>query len=125
MIEYIEKIALMCFATKEESEIDKKIDEYVKSFPHLRNPASMDMLRQAIKSWVRIRDLERLLPETDTYREKLQLMKRIDDLTKIWMTMMSDLGLAFTKQQYIKQKNSPIQLPIERLKMLQKKGKET
>ena len=120
--EYLEEISKLCFATKEESEIDAKVEDYAKNYPHLRNPASIDMLRQAVKTWLRIRDLEKLLGDAESSRDKAMILNRIDRMTKTWMSMMSNLGLSFTKQQYIKQKHDVIQPPIERLRMLRKGG---
>jgi hypothetical protein len=120
--EYLEEVSKLCFATKEESEIDEKIEDYLKTSPHLRTPAGIDMLRQAVKTWLRIRDLEKLLEKADEMRDKTMILNRIDRMTKTWMTMMANLGLAFTKQQYIKQKHDTVQPPIERLRMLKKKG---
>jgi hypothetical protein len=120
--EYLEEISKLCFATKEESEIDKKIEEYLQTSPHLRTPAGIDMLRQAVKTWIRIRDLEKLLERADSVRDKSMILNRIDRMTKTWMNMMSNLGLAWTKRQYIKQEHDKVQPPIERLRMLKKKG---
>ena len=123
--EFLESVSKLCFATKEEDEIDAKLQDYTKNYPHLRNPASIDMLRQAVKTWIRIRDLERLLKEAESAHDKAMILNRIDKMTKTWMSMMGNLGLAFTKQQYIKQKHDTIQPPIERLRMLNKKEKDT
>jgi len=120
--EYLEEISKLCFATKEESEIDQKIEEYLKTSPHLRNPAGIDMLRQMVKTWIRIRDLENLMEKADSVRDKSMILNRIDKMTRTWMSMMANLGLAWTKRQYIKQTHDTVQPPIERLRMLKKKG---
>lgn len=110
-----------CYATKVETDIEKKMTEYLNAYPHLKSPASIDMLRQAMNTWLKIKKLEEMEKDVETFRDKLTLATKIDVLTKTWTTMMANLGLAYTKQQYITKKREP-QLPIERLKMLQRKG---
>jgi len=102
--------------------VDKKISEYLKAYPHLRNPATIDLLRQTVKTWQRMQMLEELLDQTKNIREKAKLAFKINSLTKTWLTMLGNLGITFTRQQY-KSSKKRVQPPMERLKMLKKKGK--
>jgi len=111
-----------CYATEVETDIEKKMDEYLKAYPHLKTPASIDMLRQAMNTWLKIKKLEELEKKAEFIKEKVVIIDKINTLTKTWTTMMANLGLAYTKQQYINRKNQQTQAPIERLRMLQRKG---
>jgi len=111
-----------CYATEVETDIEKKITEYLNAYPHLKTPASIDMLRQAMNMWLKIKKLEELEKKAEFIKEKVVIIDKINTLTKTWTTMMANLGLAYTKQQYINRKNQQTQAPIERLRMLQRKG---
>jgi len=111
-----------CYATEVETDIEKKITEYLNAYPHLKTPASIDMLRQAMNTWLKIKKLEELEKKAEFIKEKVVIIDKINTLTKTWTTMMANLGLAYTKQQYINRKNQQTQAPIERLRMLQRKG---
>jgi len=119
----IKKVELFCWSTKPNDNIKEKVDEYLKAYPHIRNPASIDLLEQAVKQWFRIQKAEEMLEKSDNYKEKKSLMIRIEQMTKIWMTMITNLGLSFTKQQYISKKSSKVMPPLEKLKQLTEAGK--
>ena len=116
--ETLQSLELLCWNATED-----KIEEYLKSYPHLRNPATIDLLRQTIKTWERIQMLETLLEAAQDSKQKQQLIFKINSLTKTWLTMLGNLGITFTRQQY-KSSKKRVQPPIERLEMLKKKGKK-
>jgi len=120
----LRKIELLCWSTKREDQIKEKVDQYLKAYPHIRNPASIDLLERAIKQWFRIQKAEEMLEKTDDFKERTSLMIRIEQMTKIWMTMITNLGLSFTKQQYISKKSSKVVPPLEKLKELTEAGKK-
>ena len=113
----------LCFATKTVDEIDEKIEEYLKNYPHLKNPACIDLLKECVKTWHRIKKLEELENKTEDTNEYLALSKQIEKLTRVWLQMLASLGLTFTKQAYIKKKTDVVQPPFERLEMLTRKKK--
>jgi len=99
------------------------MQEYLKAYPHLRNPATIDLLRLAIKTWFRIQDLEKDLENAENTEQRLRLNARIDRLQRTWMSMLGNLAVSFTRIQY-KGTKKRVQPPIDRLKMLKrKKGK--
>lgn len=124
--EALESLTLLCWETEKESDIEKKINEYATAFPHLHNPASMDLLRECVKLWFRIQDMEKLLDVAQNAKEYRLLNTQLEKLTRTWLAMLANLGLGFTKQQYIsKKKGGQAQPPVEVLKelMRRKKGK--
>lgn len=123
--EALESLTLLCWSTKKESEINRKVKQYSTAFPHLHNPASMDLLKECVKLWFRIQDIEKRLDETKDAKEYRLLTTQIEKLTRTWLAMLANLGLGFTKQQYIsKKKGGQTQPPIEVLKELMKEKKE-
>jgi len=106
-----------------QSSTDKKVKEYLDAYPHLRNPATIDLLRQTVKTWERIQILEELQEKCENSKDKMQIIFKINSLTKTWLTMLGNLGITFTRQQY-KSSKKKVQPPLERLKMLNRKGKK-
>jgi len=102
-------------------EIDEKIEEYLKNYPHLKNPACIDLLRECVKTWFRIKKLEELEKKTESLSDSLEVSKQIEKLARTWLQMLASLGLTFTKQAYIKKKTDVVQPPLERLEMLKRK----
>jgi len=123
--EALESLTLLCWETTSEDEIEKKVKAYTKAYPHLHNPASMDLLRQAMKVWFRIQDMEKRLEGAESLKDYRLLSHQLDKLTRTWLAMLSSLGLGFTKQQYIsKKKGGQTQPPVEVLKELMKRKKK-
>lgn len=120
--EILESIQLLCWNTTEADPIEDKVQEYLRSYPHLRTPATIDLLRQTIKQWQRIQQLEQILKQTDDPKEQAHLIFRLNQLQKTWLTMLGNLGITYTRQQY-KSSKKRVQPPLERLKMLKKGGK--
>lgn len=117
----IANVELLCFETTVETppdQVETKIQEYMKNYPHLRNPASIDLLRMTVQLWCRIQKAEVELGECTDPKMKLKLGTSLDNMVVKWMKMIGDLGLTFTKQQYIKQKSNTVVSPLERLKTL-------
>jgi len=121
--ETLESISLLCWNTSTEDEVEEKVQEYLKHYPHLHNPACIDLLRETVRTWLRIRQLERQLEvETDPENARL-IISRINAVQRIWLQMLGNLGITYTKQQYIKRKER-VQPPLERLKMLKPRKRE-
>lgn len=120
--EILEIIQLLCWNATED-DIEDKVQEWLKDYPHLRRPATIDLLRQAIKTWFRIVRLEERLKQAKTPKEEDALLDRIRQTQRMWLSMLGNLGISFTRQQY-KSAKRRVQPPIERLKMLKKKGKK-
>ena len=121
--ETLEKLELLCWSCTNE-DVEKKIQDYLKNYPHLRTPACVDLLRQAMKTWQRIQHLEEMVDNTEDPREKASLIARIDRLNHTWLQMLANLGVTFTKQQYISKKAALVTPPIEMLKRLKSPKKE-
>lgn len=119
----IRKIELLCWSTSKDR-YTEKIDQYLKAYPHINNPASKDLLRQAVKQWYRIEEAEEMLKKCENNTQKNRLMIRIEKMTRIWMSMITNLGLSFTKQQYISKRKTRVMPPLDRLKNLTKEGKK-
>jgi len=105
-----------------EEDLEDKVQEWLREYPHLRKPATIDLLRQTIKTWQRIQMLEALLKEADT-KSKVQIIFKINGLTKTWLTMLGNLGITFTRQQY-KSSKKRVQPPLKKLEMLKRKRKK-
>ena len=120
--ETLESLELCCWNATED-ELEEKVQEWLKNYPHLRDPATIDVLRQAIKTWHRIQRLEELLKQLDDPKEEAKLISRIDRLTRTWMTMLGNLAVTYTRVQY-KSDAKRVQPPLERLAMLTKKEKK-
>lgn len=122
--ETLESLTVLCWnATPEDKK--NKVQEYLKSYPHLRNPATVDLLHQAVGVWFRIKMVEERLDNATDPKEQDVLLERITKLQRLWLQMLGNLGISFTRVQY-KGKKRVVQPPIERLEMLQKKkGKKT
>ena len=58
--EAIESIQTFCWNATEEDDLDDKVKEYLKAYPHLRNPATIDILRETIITWQNIQKLEKM-----------------------------------------------------------------
>ena len=121
--ETLKKLKLFCQSCTNE-DVEDKIQEYLKSYPHLRTPACVDLLRQAVKTWQRIQHLEELVDQTENPKEKALLISRIDRLNHTWLQMLANLGVTFTKQQYISKKAPLVNPPEEMFKMLKRKEKQ-
>lgn len=122
--EALESLTLLCWETKDKDEINEKVQAYVKAYPHLHNPASMDLLRECVKLWFRVQEIEKRLDDTQDAKEYRLLTSQLEKLTRTWLAMLSSLGLGFTKQQYIsKKKGGQAQPPVEVLKELMKRKK--
>lgn len=117
--EVLESLTLLCWNATEQDELEQKVQEYLKTYPHLRNPATIDVLYETVKMWLRVQELERLLTQCSDPVEARKLMNSIKQMTMAWLTMLGNLGITFTRQQY-KSKRRTVQPPMERLKMLQK-----
>lgn len=113
----------LCFATKTVDEVEEKVQEYLKNYPHLKNPACIDLLYECVRTWLRIRKLEELEKKATDVSDMLALNKQIGTLTKTWLQMLGNLGVTFTKQAYIQKKNKFVQPPMERLEMLKREKK--
>lgn len=123
--ETLESLTLLCWETKSEDEVEAKVKAYVTAYPHLHNPASMDLLRECMKLWIRIQKVEQRLDKEENSKEYRLLNVQLDKLTRTWLAMLSNLGLGFTKQQYIsKKKGGQTQPPVEALKELMKRKKK-
>jgi len=122
--ENLESLTALCWSTTNEDEIEQKVKIYTKAYPHLHNPASMDLLRECMKLWIRIQKVEQRLDQEENSKEFRLLNVQLDKLTRTWLAMLSSLGLGFTKQQYIsKKKGGQAQPPVEELKELMRKQK--
>jgi len=121
--ETLKKLKLFCQSCTNE-DIENKIQEYLKNYPHLRTPAGVDLLRQCVKTWQRIQQLEEIVDNTENPREKATLITRIDRLKHTWLQMLSSLGTTWTKQQYISKKAPLVNPPEEMFKMLKRKEKK-
>ena len=120
--ENLEKLSLLCWQSTTEKEAEEKIEEYLKSYPHLRNPACIDLLREAVHIWQQIRHLEALQSQAEGVKEQAMIINKIERLTRTWIQMIANLGLSYTKQPYIGKKTQPVSPPEELFKMM--KGKE-
>ena len=120
--ETLEKLSLFRWQSTTEKEAEEKIEEYLKSYPHLRNPACIDLLREAVHIWQQIRHLETLQSQAVGVKEQAMIINKIERLTRTWIQMIANLGLSFTKQPYIGKKTQPVRPPEELFKMM--KGKE-
>jgi len=123
--EKLQSLTLLCWETEKESDINRKVKEYATAFPHLHNPPSMDLLRECVKVWFRVQDMEKRLEKIEDAKEYRLLSKRVEKLTRMWMAMLGNLGLSWTKQQYISKKTGgQKQPPVEVLKELMKRKKK-
>jgi len=122
--ETLTKLELLCWQSTTEKEAEDKIQEYLKNYPHLRNPACIDLLRQAVKTWQKIQYLEGLWEKTEDEKQKTKMSDKIEKLTRTWIQMIANLGLSFTKQQFISKKAPLVNPPEEMFKMLKRKEKD-
>lgn len=114
----INEIQILCWETDTEDQIEKKVQDYLKEYPHLHNPACIDLLNECVKTWFRIREIEKMLEVCETEKVKLQLLTKLEKTTDTWMRMLGNLGISFTRQQYKAVKPTKVQPPYDRLKML-------
>lgn len=123
--ETLESLTTFCWETTEEGQINQKVKEYLKNYPHLHSAAGMDLLQQIAKTWLRIRELEEMMKKTEDLKLRSMLFGRIERMTRTWLAMLANAGVTFTKQQYIsKKKGGQTTPPVEELKKLLKKKKE-
>lgn len=113
-------LEILCFETAKEpvDKVEAKLQEYIKNYPHLRNPASLDLLRMTVQLWFRIQATESELEKCDDPAQKRKISKDLDSMVPKWMRMIADLGLSWTKKQYLFKDSTKVVAPIERLKML-------
>jgi len=120
--ENLESLELLCWNATEDT-IEDKIQDYLKSYPHLKTPATIDLLRQAMKMWFRIQKLEELEKKTTDPAQTLVLITKIDKLNRTWMSMLGNLGVSFTRIQY-KGSKKTVRPPMDKLRMLGRKKKK-
>lgn len=123
--EALESLTVFCWNTTEEDVLEEKVQEYLRNYPHLRNPATIDLLYETVKMWQRIQRLESIMEKMEAHDpiEASKMMAKIKNMTMAWVRMLGNLGISFTRQQY-KTKKKMVQPPVERLKMLKPNQKE-
>lgn len=122
----IRKLEIFCYqAVKKPDEIEDKVQDYLKNYPHLRNPACIDMLRETVKLWFRIKKIEKAIDACeDNPMEMAKMIRQVNAMSKQWVMMLCNLGLTFTRQQYISKGKTAVLPPIEKLKQLSKEASE-